>query len=128
MNNKEMQQRSDLLSQISALKASIKGLKLSGNKDYNDLIKGNEAALKVVEAKLVDLDKEVKERRLKDVERQQKERQKAIKNDIKTLNEFLAHVSKLKMGEKPDPKMVDAYHKIKGFPHVIHELRLRHLR
>ena len=123
-----MQQRGDMLSQISALKASIKGLKLANNKDYDDLIKGNEQALKVVEAKLVEFDKEVKEKRLKEVERQQKERQKAIKNDIKVMNEFLAHVAKLKMGEKPDPKLVDQFHKIKGFPHVIHELKLKHLK
>lgn len=123
-----MQQRSDLLSQISALKASIKGLKLTNNKDYNDLIKGNEKALKAVEAKLVEFDKEVKDKRLKEVEQQQKARQKQIRDEIKLLGEYLAHVAKLKMGEKPDPKLVDQYHRIKNFPHIIHELKLRHLR
>jgi hypothetical protein len=127
MQKEDLIYKNDLLSQISALKASIKVLKLNEKKNSAG-IKSTQVVLKDTEAKLKEFEDEIENKKARDVEEQQKRRQKEINNDFKFLNEYLTHVGNLKVGERPDGKMADRFYRMKTRPHIIRELKLRLLK
>lgn len=123
MDQKQLQKRNDLLSQISALKASIAGLKLTGNKDYEDLIKGNEDALKIVEDEFKLFEDEVHRLKDEEIKRRQEAKQKEMIDEFKLLNKFFTHLGKLKLEDVPNDDLIRQFKIIKRKPHVLRRLK-----
>ena len=124
MNQEQLKIRNDLLAQISALKASISGLELTGNDDYKDLIDGNKEALKVVEQEFQKFEKEMEELKRQEVIAKQKASQKLIEDEFKFISKYLAHCSKVKIDERPDDDMLGRMKIIKRKHHVVRRLKM----
>lgn len=124
MNQEDLQKRNDLLSQISALKASIAGLELTGNKEYNDLIKGNKDALKVVEKEFAKFEKDMEKQKQAEIEAKQKARVKQIDDDLKVIADYLKYVGGLKIKDNPDLSEVGKFKAILRRPHVVRRLKV----
>jgi hypothetical protein len=127
MEQDDLIMKNDLLSQISALKASIKVLELDSKKNAAG-IKSTKVVLKETEDKLKQFEDEVINKRQREIREQQERRQKEIKDDFKFINEYLKHVSTLKVGERPDPELAERFVRMVRRPHVIRELKLRLLK
>ena len=123
MNQKDLQTKNDMLAKISALKASIDALKITDGKEYKELLKSNEKILEEVEAKYKKFMEKVEKDRLAELKRKQEESQQLIKDEIVFVGKYLAHLSKLKHGQRPSEEMLSQFVKIKRKPHVISHLR-----
>lgn len=123
MNQKDLQIKNDMLAKISALKASIDALKITDGKEYKELLKSNEAILEKVEAEYkLFIDKTEKDK-LAEIKRKQEEGQKIIKDDIVFIGKYMAHISKLKLGERPSEEMLMRFNQMRRKAHVINHLR-----
>ena len=128
MNQEQLKIKNDMLAQISALTASINALKMTGNKEYDELLKTNEKLLKEVQAKHDAFVKKTQEDRLAEIKRQQAQSQKILKDDIVFIGKFLAMAGKMKLEDQPDEKLLEKFNQIKRKPHVIHHLRKLNLK
>jgi hypothetical protein len=124
MDQETLKKRNDLLAQISGLKASIKGLELTNNNDFVEIIEGNKKALLEVEGEFKKFELEVEDQRQKDIEEQQKRRQKEIVDDFKAINKFLVKMSKVGFDDKPSIEDINLFKSISRRPHVIRRLKL----
>jgi len=123
MNQKDLKIKNDMLAKISALKASIDALKITDGKEYKELLKSNEKILEKVEAEYNKFMNKAENDRKAEVKRRQEESQKLIRDEIAFVGKYLAHVAKLKLGERPDEEMLIRFNIIKRKPHVLTHLR-----
>jgi hypothetical protein len=123
MNQKDLKIKNDMLAKISALRASIEALKITDGKEYKELLKSNEKILKKVEDEYNKFMDKSEKNRLAEIKRKQDEGQKIIKDEIAFVGEYLAYVSKLKLGERPKEEMLIRFNIIKRKPHVLTHLR-----
>lgn len=123
MNQEDLKIKNDMLAKISALRASIDALKITDGKEYKELLKSNEKILEKVEVEYKKfMDKSEKDK-LAEIKRRQAEGQKLIKDEIAFVGEYLAYISKLKLGERPEEKMLARFNVIKRKAHVLTHLR-----
>ena len=123
MNQEDLKIKNDMLAKISALRASIDALKITEGKEYKELLKSNEAILEKVEAEYAEFMSKVEKDRMAEIKRKQAESQKLLKDDIVFIGKYFAHLSKLKLGEAPDEKMLVRFNAIKRKAHVVSHLR-----
>ena len=123
MNQEDLKIKNDMLAKISALKASIDALKITEGKEYKELLKSNEAILEKVEAEYAAFMSKVEKDRVAELKRKQNESQKLLKDDIVFVGKYFAHLSKLKLGERPDEEMLVRFNAIKRKAHVVSHLR-----
>jgi hypothetical protein len=124
MDQETLKKRNDLLAQISGLKASIKGLELTNNKDFVEIIEGNKKALLVVEDEFKLFEKQVEDNKQKEVIEQQKRRQKDIADDHKAINKYFVKISKLGMDELPPIEDLNTFRTLIRRPHISRRLKL----
>jgi hypothetical protein len=123
MNQTDLKIKNDMLAKISALKASIDALKITNGKEYKELLKSNEKILEEVEAEYKKFMAKAEKDRLAEIKRKQEEGQKLIQDEIVFIGKYLAHLSKLKLGERPDEKMLIQFNAMKRKAHVLTHLR-----
>lgn len=123
MNQDDLKIKNDMLAKISALKAVNEGLKLLEDKEFKKQMESNELILAKLEEEYKKFMDKVELDRLKELKKKQQEGQKLIKDEIAFIGKYMAHISKLKLGDRPDEEMLAQFNRIKRKAHVISHLR-----
>ena len=123
MNQEDLKIKNDMLSKISALKAVNDGLKLLEGDEFKKQMESNTKVLEELEAEYKKFMAKAEKDRLAEIKRKQEEGQKIIKDDIAFIGKYMAHIAKLKLGDRPDEKMLLRFTQIKRKAHVINHLR-----
>jgi hypothetical protein len=123
MNQDDLKTKNEMLSKINALKAVNEGLGLLDGKDFKKQLESNINVLEKLEVEYQKFMDKVERNRLAELKRKQEEGQQIIKNDIEFIGKYMAHLSKLKLGERPSEEMLLKFTQMKRKAHVISHLR-----